>query len=78
MVAQPLNKSSPIILHPAKQPQREETPRENQIISLSRIFGGKRKKPPQMNVYNLNSDLWVSAIVLSKGRRIRRKFTAVF
>ncbi len=28
MVAQPLNKSSPIILHPAKQMQWKETPRE--------------------------------------------------
>jgi hypothetical protein len=28
MVAQPLNKSSPIVLHPAKQTQRKETPKE--------------------------------------------------
>jgi len=28
MVAQPLKKSSPIILHPAKQTQRKETARE--------------------------------------------------
>jgi hypothetical protein len=43
MVAQPLNKSSPIILHPAKQTQRKETPREKKFISMSRLFGGEKK-----------------------------------
>jgi hypothetical protein len=44
MVAQPLNKSSPIILHPAKQTQRKDTPREKYIISMSTLFGKRKKK----------------------------------
>jgi hypothetical protein len=42
MVAHTLNKSSPIILHPAKQTQRKATPREKQIISMSRSLGGAK------------------------------------
>jgi len=49
MVAQPLSKSSPIILHPANQTQRKETPRKRKKNSMSRLFGGKKIKKPSID-----------------------------